>query len=367
MSRFYVTTTVHAPGLTHALELVQADVLARQRRLSGARVRFLAAPALRDTLTLSSNESMGPAEPELRAADISGGQFQLSRHACAVRELVVSGRLSIEPARYRDEVLGMEMTDIPVPEIPVGYLTSLGDAHYQRWWANNDNRVHVIGAESLRQHAVYWPAMLLSAGMPVPTHIYVHAPHPGTADPRDLVHQYGDDAVRWWLLRSNGPKYTAAQAHKELTKGLGTLIERVTVMVHRYRHGRPPTAIQTDDLRRERESAPAQIDDALAVADFRRATSAVWNIVTAANLYLVHSRPWDLAQAEQSGNPSATHRLDTVLTALLTTCRSLANQLTPFLPTAAQRIADQCFGLSGDLPQPRALFPRPAAGLTAGH
>jgi len=107
------------------------------------------------------------------------------------------------------------------------YVTALGygttGAGYRPWWTDADRRVHLVGKGVLRFHAVYWPAILLSAGEPLPTDILVHdyltiggnkisksggaaaaggvAAPDETADPVVLVDRYGTDAVRWWLLR----------------------------------------------------------------------------------------------------------------------------------------------------------------------
>jgi hypothetical protein len=100
------------------------------------------------------------------------------------------------------------------------YISSLGygtgGADYQRWWQGSSRRIHVVGKGVLRFHAVYWPAMLLSAGQPLPTDVLVHdyltaggrkiSKSGGVpADPVALAWRYGTDAVRWWLLREVTP------------------------------------------------------------------------------------------------------------------------------------------------------------------
>ena len=120
---------------------------------------------------------------------------------------------------------------IPVPSDPAqvmyvwfdaltNYITALGygtdSARFRRYWIHNPHRVHIIGKDILRFHAVYWPALLLSAGLPVPTRIIVHgfltregrrmSKTLGTGiDPATLVTSWGVDAVRYWLLREVPP------------------------------------------------------------------------------------------------------------------------------------------------------------------
>lgn len=85
--------------------------------------------------------------------------FRLSRYQDQLTKLISTGELRIEPAARRNEVAAL------------GYGNDPDD--YRRWWTDSDARVHVIGKGILRFHAVYWPAMLLSAGE-LPITIYVH-------------------------------------------------------------------------------------------------------------------------------------------------------------------------------------------------
>ncbi|WP_020673287.1 methionine--tRNA ligase [Amycolatopsis nigrescens] len=488
-ARFYVTTTIPyvnaRPHLGFALELVQADVLARHHRRRGDQVRFLtgtddnslknvlaaeaeglptqqlvdrnaaAFAALREPLGLSFDDFIrtsrdprhrpgverfwracaaagdlyrkhyeglycveceqfyAPAEltdgycaehrlpPQLVAEE--NWFFRLSRYTGRLHDLITSGRLRIEPAARRNEVLGFiagGLQDfsisrsrtrargwgIPVPgdadqviyvwwDALGNYLTSLdygtGGQNYRYWWVHNERRVHLAGKGVLRFHAVYWPAMLLSAGAPLPTDILVHdyltiggrkiSKSTGNViDPASVVRQYGTDAVRWWLLRevprTGDADFTfdrlTARANEDLANGLGNLVHRIVSMIHRYRDGRPPATgappVGADRLIAACRNAPELVHDALAGFDFRRATAAVWRIVEEANRYIEQARPWQLAGAE----------LDAVLGVLLRACRVLAGELTPFLPDTAARIAGQCACPTGALPPPRPLFSR---------
>ncbi len=498
----YITTTIPyvnaRPHLGFALELVEADVLARHRRRRGDHVRFqtgtddnslknvLAAEAamvgvqefvdgnaaaftaLTQPLSLSVDDVIRtsrdprhrggverfwqdcadagdlyrkhyeglycvgceqfhtPAEltegrcPEhgTQPQQVSEGNwfFRLSRYTDHLHDLIGSGALRIEPAERRNEVLafiagGLEdfsisrSTDrargwgIPVPGDPSqviyvwwdalgNYLTALdygtnSDA-LQRWWTGAEHRIHLVGKRVLRFHAVYWPAMLLSAGQVLPTDILVHdyltvdgrkiSKSSGVPiDPAALVEEYGTDAVRWWLLREI-PRVGDAdftldrlinRANDELANGLGNLVNRVVAMIHRYRAGHAPTtqasAPDAEALDQAIHQAPALIDTSLADFDFRKATTAVWNIVDEANRYINHIRPWDLAKAERTSNEHTNHDLDTVLATLLQTCQTIGEHLTPFLPDAATRINRQCTSLDGQLPAPSPVLQRLAA------
>ncbi|MEU1278579.1 methionine--tRNA ligase [Streptomyces sp. NPDC005805] len=503
VARTYVTTTIPyvnaRPHLGFALELVQADVLARHRRQAGDEVRLLtgtddnslknvlaaeaegvpvqdfvdrnaaAFAGLRGPLDLSFDDFIRTSsDPRHRAgverlwrrcadagdlyrkhyeglycvgceqfwaeSDLDGGRcpdhgtapqtvaeenwfFRLSRYAEPLRALITDGTLRIEPASRRNEVLALidgGLRDfsvsrsqrrargwgIPVPGDPDqvvyvwwdalgNYVTSLGygtgDPAFEEWWAGEGRRVHLAGKGVIRFHAVYWPAMLLSAGLPLPTDILVHdyltvggrkiSKSAGTGvDPAELAADTGADAVRWWLLRdvprTGDADFTrerlVARADADLAGGIGNLVHRVVTMVHRYRDGRPPVGHGigpvAPELARACEESPARIAAALEAYDFRQACAAVWTIVEEANRCVDATRPWESARAERAGDTAAGERLDDALAALLEACRVLADRLAPFLPGAAARVAAQCAPVDGVLPPPGPLFPRLGAG-----
>jgi len=337
--------------------------------------------------------------------------FRLSRYQAPLREAIASGRLRIEPAQRRNEVLalidgglrdfsvsrsrarargwGIGVPDDPDQVIYVwfdalgNYVTSLdygtdGPA-WRHWWEGSDRRVHLLGKGVVRFHAVYWPAMLLSAGLPLPTDLLVHdyltvdgrkisKSSGGGADPVALVDRFGTDAVRWWLLREvprvGDTDFTVARlverANADLAGGFGNLVNRVVTMVHRYRDGRVPAGPVDAgaDVTRARQAAAGAADRALADADFRAACAVVWRLVETANRYVERTRPWELARAERGGDSAAGRRLDTALSTLVAACRELGERLRPLLPGAAAAITAQCTATGGRLPDPRPLFPR---------
>jgi methionyl-tRNA synthetase len=264
------------------------------------------------------------------------------------------------------------------------YITALDygteGENYRRWWIDSDERTHVIGKGIVRFHAVYWPAMLMSAGQPLPTTIFVHdyltvegkklGKSLGNAiDPVSIVDQYGADALRWWLVRDvarvGDADYTTdrlvGRYHEDLANGLGNLVNRTVSMIHKYRGGTVPALPdQLPDLPLidAVSAAPAAVDAALDRFDFRQATAAVWKIVDEANRYVVAVAPWTLAKAEKNGDAEAAQKLNDVLALLIRAARTVAEELTPFLPEAAERVATQ-LGSGGDqLAEAQPLFPR---------
>lgn len=338
--------------------------------------------------------------------------FRLSRHQDALLDLIKSGGLQIEPAHRRNEVLafiGGGLSDfsvsraqerargwgIPVPEDPsqviyvwfdalANYITALdfgGDEDaYDEWWRESGERLHVIGKGIVRFHAIYWPAILLSAGQPLPTTIFVHdyltvegeklSKSLGTAiDPLEVIYRYGADALRWWFLRDVPragdaddfrSELIAARAN-ELADGLGNLINRTITLASRNRPDGLPVSGEVNVGKASRLQAllaglAAEIDSALNAFDFRRATAALWVIVAEANRFVFATQPWELAKVARSGDESAAARLDALLNVLLGACAGIAAELPPFLPEAAGRISTALADL--DPKQGRSLFPK---------
>ena len=249
----------------------------------------------------------------------------------------------------------------------------------------------MIGKGIVRFHAVYWPAILLSAQEPLPTTIFVHdyltvdgqkiSKSLGTAiDPLWVVERYGADALRWWFLRDVPRKGDAdfrreliAARGNELADGLGNLVNRTIALVSRHAHGwlAAPAEwpVEAEPLRRQSDELPAAIDAALARFDLRGATTALWDVVDEANRFVSATRPWELAKAAATGDRQASERLDAVLAVLLAVCAVIATELSPFLPAAAERIAGALADLDGqrDAASSRSSSrpPRTGRGATA--
>jgi methionyl-tRNA synthetase len=316
-------------------------------------------------------------EPPQRLAE-ENWFFRLSKYQGQIHDAIRTGVLNIEPEARRNEVLAFiagGLRDfsvsrsrhrargwgIPVPDDPdqviyvwwdalANYVTSLnypdGD-DFQRWWVNADQRIHFVGKGVLRFHAVYWPAILLSAGLPLPTDILVHdyltvdgqkiSKSAGTSvDPVALTEEYGIDAVRWWLLR-DVPKVgdadftverLVARHDADLAGGVGNLVNRVVSLIQKC-------GVSAKDAPGPAIGTPATILER----------------VDKANQYIEQQRPWEGRQGP-------------VLADLLHTCQIIGRELEPFLPELAARVTRQCTPVNGALPPARPIAPRlaPAPG-----
>jgi methionyl-tRNA synthetase len=333
---------------------------------------------------------------ELEQVDEVNYFFRLSRYGEALKELIGSNTLLIQPEHRRGEILafiesGLEDISIsrqavrgrgwgvPVPGDPdqvmyvwvdalSNYITALDYANdgpdYIRYWLDNPNRVHVVGKDIIRFHAVYWPAFLLSAGLPLPHTLNVHEflmvdgekiskSRGNTVDPVEIAALYGLDALRYWLLREMPRTGDGNFSHdrlidrynQDLGNDLGNLVNRSVSMLHRYRGGIVPSVGAVADgestLASIANGLPERVQAGFDAFDFRQALASVWELVTAANKYIDDTKPWELAKAAKNGDDAANDRLDLVLADLIETIRLLAVHLSPFIPDGAARIATQ--------------------------
>jgi methionyl-tRNA synthetase len=328
--------------------------------------------------------------------------FRLSRYADTLTNLIESDQLRLVPETRKNEVLSFIKTGlldfsisrsrararnwgIPVPGDPEqviyvwfdalgNYITALGytdeNSLYQRYWLDNPQRIHVIGKGITRFHAIYWPAMLLSAGAPLPTTIFIHGyvtlegakvskSLGNVIDPVELAETYGADALRYYLLReiraTEDGDFSLERFirtyNADLAGQLGNLVSRFVGMVNRYYQGVVPAPGPVEEIDRAfiqlAEKLPHRIETALAAFAPHEALAAIWELVGAANKYITEVQPWLLAKQREQ-NSQAETRLATTIYNLAEALRLAAYFCTPFLPATAGRINRQ-IGLTPDI------------------
>jgi len=337
--------------------------------------------------------------------------FRLSRYQEPLLQALASGALRVEPRERQNEVesfvrgglsdfsvsrsrerardWGIRVPGDPSQVIYVwfdalaNYLSLLGFPEQtpellRHWSQAPAAREHLIGKDILRFHAVYWPAILLSAGLPLPSSIKVHGfvtleghkigKSLGNAvDPFALVERFGVSAVRYYFLRHLHTTHDSdfrverlVEAHdSELAGKIGNLLQRVTTLALRHPSLtlRKGDAAPSDADRTLQDAAARAVSEVRgAVDDFalQQALASILELTAAANRYADAQEPWTLSRrAKAAKTPEAAAdllaQLAHVLWRLLEALRVTAILLAPFLPEAARGIAKRIGAPVADL------------------
>lgn len=313
--------------------------------------------------------------------------FRLSKYLGQIEEKIKKDELKIIPETRKNEVLGYIKTGFgdvsfsrakekywgfPVPDddsqiiyvwgdaLP-NYISALGYAEnskkFKKYWPAD---VHCIGKDILKFHALIWPGMLLSLGLPLPKAIFVHGFITVTGqkmskslgnviDPFELVEKYGRDAVRYYLLREISPTEDGDFTYKkfeerynaDLASGIGNLVARVLTMAEKYCDSKVPKInknpeehpLRVDEKIYNWKRAWNDLDEYLINYQFNEALSSIWKFISEADKYIEENRPWQLAKEEK------TQELNWVLYGLLDALCQIAWQVYIFLPDTALEIA----------------------------
>jgi len=205
--------------------------------------------------------------------------------------------------------------------------------------------LHIIGKGILRFHTVYWPAMLLSAGLSLPKKIFVHGyltsggqkmskSLGNVVDPFELVKKYGTDPVRYFLLReipsTEDGDFTyekfEQRYNSDLAKGLGNLVARVVTLAANI----PAKSNSNSELSVAIEKTEKKYQLGLAEFKFNEALVAIWELISICDKYIEKERPW-----EESG------RQKEIISDLLFAVNEIAELLWPFLPETVEKILKQ--------------------------
>jgi methionyl-tRNA synthetase len=272
------------------------------------------------------------------------------------------------------------------------YITGVGfpdenDANWRYWPAD----VHIIGKDIIRFHAVYWPAFLMSAGIPVQRRVYAHGflfsrgekmskSVGNVVDPFNLADQYGVDQMRYFFLRevpfgqdgNYNHEAIVARINADLANDLGNLAQRsLSMIAKQYQGVLPWPGAFSDSDRAILTQADGMIGlarTAMATQQIHQALNAVWAVVAEANRYFAGEAPWALAKTDPQ-------RQQTVLYVTAEVVRQIAILAQPVMPESSARLLDS-LGIPQDardfaalggatrikpgtvLPAPAPVFPR---------
>tara|TARA_Y100000310_G_C20698841_1_gene827788 strand:- start:1127 stop:2557 length:1431 start_codon:yes stop_codon:yes gene_type:complete len=312
--------------------------------------------------------------------------FKLSKYQDTLTSLIQKDELRIVPATRKNEVLSFlkqPLQDISISRsneraknwgVPVpgdnsqrmyvwldalniyqsGVGFGLDEEQYKKWWPAD---VHVIGKGIIRFHAVYWPAFLLSAGLPLPKTLFIHGyitadgqkmskSLGNVVDPFKLVEKYGTDAVRYFFLREIPSTEDGDFSYEkfeirynaDLAGGLGNLVARVLSLAH----DKASKEFSNQEFQNLIEKRGAEVRQALDEFQFSVALDKIWEIIHFCDRYIEEKRPWEESPSQKE-----------IIGDLLLALSHIAELLQPFLPETAEKIATQLKQGRGD-----PLFPR---------
>jgi methionyl-tRNA synthetase len=475
--KVYVTTSIPyvnaKPHVGHALELIQADVIARHYRLTGHDVWFqtgtdenafknvLAAQALGlsteelvtrnaatfrslvERLNISADDFIRTTEERhkrgviefwnrIRSEDLYTCRyaglycvgcedfylkrdlvngccpdhgvapkrveeenvfFRLSTYRARLEELISQDEIRIVPIQRKNEVLSFIRSGlqdisisrssersggwgIPVPGRPsqviyvwidalINYISGLGFGTNEDWrktWNSETEKIHVIGKNVWKFHAVYWPALLLSARLPLPNELFVHgfltengrkiSKSLGNAiEPYEYADRFGTDGFRHFLLKAVSPfddgdfsTERLSEVYKsDLANGLGNLLSRVTSLCAK-------SVFPGFDLSVRRPSTLSEVCGLLQEYRLDEAAQRIWSEIARINQEVAHGKPWEILK---SGKIT---ELNEVLGRWIDGIHRVAIDLRPFLPETSQKMIDALNTRPIEAAKP--LFPR---------
>lgn len=319
--------------------------------------------------------------------------FKMSRYQQELIDHIHANPDFITPSNYKNEVLSFlsePLEDlcisrptsrltwgIPLPfdekfvtyvwfDALINYLTGLGypeGPEFQERWAVAE---HVIAKDILKPHAIYWPTMILSMGLPLYQKLHVHGfwnvdetkmskSIGNVVRPLELIEDYGVDSVRYFVLREmsfgRDASFSAdaiiSRKNSDLANDLGNLYSRSTAMVFKYCDGVVPVSLSSEEdseLKDTGDRVLAIYRETMGNFQFHRALQAVWELISHANKYIVQNEPWALVK-----DPARQGRLHTVLYNLSETLRLLTLLLQPIMPGICAKMA-KGLGISAESP-----------------
>ncbi len=215
--------------------------------------------------------------------------------------------------------------------------------------------LHLIGKEIVRFHAIYWPAFLMAADLPLPKRIFAHgwllfendkmSKSRGNIVRATPIHKVlGTDALRYFLLRevvfgqdgSFSFDALVGRYNSDLANGLGNLASRTLSMLHQYRAGAVPASDGASRIAAATAVATAAALEAFDKFEFSKALEIIWSLIAILDKYIVDQAPWKLAKME-----GGEERLNRTLYTAAEALRIITSLLAPVLPASAAKIYAQ--------------------------
>lgn len=267
-----------------------------------------------------------------------------------------------------------------------GYLTD--GSELAKYWPAD---VHIIGKDIVRFHAVYWPAFLMSAGLPLPKRVFGHGflfnrgekmskSVGNVVDPQSMIDQYGVDQVRYFFMREVPFGQDGNYSHEaivnrvnaDLANDLGNLAQRSLSMIAKNCEGKAPSPgeliVEDKEILAAADALLPQCREHHEVQALHKSLDTIWKVVADANRYFAGQEPWALKKTDPE-------RMATVLYVTAEVIRQVAILAQPYMPAAAAKLLDllvvpedaRSFAHLGEagrlqsgieLPKPEGVFPR---------
>ena len=311
--------------------------------------------------------------------------FRMSKYLEPLREYIEANPEFIQPERYRNEVLSMlkeDLGDLCISrpktrltwgiELPfdsdfvtyvwfdalINYISALGypdGEDFRKYWPGAH---HLVAKDILKPHAIFWPTMLMSAGIPLYKGLRVHGYWTvnetkmsksigNVVAPLDMAQKYGLSAFRYFLLSemsfgqdsSFSEDALVGRFNADLANDLGNLFSRSLAMTHKYFGGKVPECGELQDLDREvleiGHNSMANFQSQFEHFQFSRALKSLWELVRHLNKYIDSSAPWTLFKNKDL------IRLGTVIYVILEGMRKVAVHLWPVMPSTSETMLTQ--------------------------
>jgi methionyl-tRNA synthetase len=327
--------------------------------------------------------------------------FKLTNYTDKIKKAIESDELKLIPEARKNEFLsfinsglqdfcisrsaerakgwGIDVPNDPSQKIWVwfdalaNYITALGygsadDSNFKNYWQGDGARLHVIGKGVTRFHVIYWPAMLLSAGLNLPKAVFSHGyvtvngqkmskSIGNVIDPFELAKKYGPEAVRYFLLREipalGDGDFTYEKFEKrynsDLASGLGNLFSRTVAMIIKSELDKDFKITPNEFTIKEVEEIKKEYSDKF--INLNETLSEVWKLVASCDKYIDNEKPWAIEEKEKQIE---------VFSNLLYSLKNIAELIEPFLPQTSKKMLNALNENNGiyNVVKIDSLFPR---------
>ena len=307
--------------------------------------------------------------------------FRLSKYQEKLKTLIKADKLQIIPLARKNEVLSFitrGLEDICISrsakrahnwgiDVPgdssqkiwvwfdalSNYITALGyaenDKKFQAWWQENNNILHVIGKGILRFHAIYWPAMLLSAGLNLPRRIFVHgyltfegqkmAKSLGNVvDPFDLVEKYGRETIRYFFIRefssfedgNFSEERIKERYNSDLAQGIGNLLSRILALGEQYQTS---LILKKNGLQKLIDETEKIYHQKMQKFRLNEALARVWDLVNALDKFITEEKPWASLKNDQE-------KFEKDMATLIISLGKVALLIAPVMPETSEKLLE---------------------------